>query len=540
MTSRGFAAFVATIAACASSAGWIASAHAQAACPPACAGQTLSTPNFSHQDLTNADFTGATLVAPAFVRAKLTGAKFINTTFKGVPGAPAQQSDFTFADLTNASFAGAKFEAPTQIAYATLTCTDFSGIDLTTGNVVLGDGPLNYQVSQTCRTKFAGATMNCRFIDDWRAFDLTGAIVTACRSQLAGRNFANAVLASVNLSNMVLDGTIFAGANLTLADLDNASLQCQTTGNDTLQCVDLTGASMQGAQLNSANLTGATLYGAFLSNNVNGTISQAASLQQAHLKNVNLAFAQLSGVDFTLANFYGSNPANPAGCKTTLANAAGFTQGCASAHKATLTGTQFINAYLYGVDFTDASISGVSFFQAVVSGANFAGASIGTNPSSGAVTSFSRAFLHGTNLDQATLSQATLANAFVDFRGGGNIIYINLSGADHNTFACSTPSTCVPASGQDVCVWVRYPLTTVPASNTTITCPDGKPAGASGCGAADPEGGNARWNSNLAIGTPPNPGPPPAWYTNDATYDQKAVGSVICAGKGPTARVPNW
>jgi hypothetical protein len=176
-----------------------------------------------------------------------------------------------------------------------------------------------------------------------------------------------------------------------------------------------------------------------------------------------------------------------------------------------------------------------------LSGANFAGASISTNPNDGTRTSFSRAFLHGTNLDKAsTLSQADLTDAFVDFRSGGNIISIDLSGADHNQFACSNPATCKPPSGEDVCVWVRYPETTVPAANTTITCPDGLPAGASGCGAANPTGSNARWNSRLTIGTPPDPGPPPGWYTDDATYTPKAPDNVLCNGKGPSARVLNW
>ena len=65
----------------------------------------------------------------------------------------------------------------------------------------------------------------------------------------------------------------------------------------------------------------AHLYGAVLSNdNGNGTFSATASVTQAHLKNVNLATAQLSGVDFTLANFYGKEHSNPNGCATTIPN----------------------------------------------------------------------------------------------------------------------------------------------------------------------------------------------------------------------------
>ena len=42
---------------------WLASvALAQTVCPPACAGQTLTTPNFSHASLAGASFIGATLI----------------------------------------------------------------------------------------------------------------------------------------------------------------------------------------------------------------------------------------------------------------------------------------------------------------------------------------------------------------------------------------------------------------------------------------------------------------------------------------------
>jgi len=379
--------------------------------------------------------------------------------------------------------------------------------------------------------------MNCEFIDDWRNFDLTNAVVTACLAKLAGRNFSKALMGGVSFVGAVLDGVNFAGASLSVAVFENASLQCLAVSGGGSQCVDLTGAQLQGARLNQANLTGASLYKAFLSNNLNGQITQAASATQAHFKNVNLAFAELSGVDFSLANFYGSVPANAGGCATTGSNNAGFTQGCASALHANLTGTKFSNAYLYGVDFTNASIVGVDFGQAVLTGANFAGASISTNPDSGAVTSFNRAYLQGTNLDKATLAQADLTNAFVDFRNGGNLISIDLDSADHNQFACSTPSTCKPPPGTDVCVFVRYPETSVPVGNTTITCPDGLPAGASGCGAADPGGGNARWNSKLSIGAPPDPGPPPGWYTNDATFTPKTTGNAVCNG---AMRTLNW
>jgi len=517
-------------------------ASAQAACPPNCAGMTLTTPNFSHQDLTNADFKGATLVAPVFVRANLTGAHFDGATFKARAHFPAQVPDFTFADLTSATFVGAQFLAPTYFNYATLTCADFSQTDLATGAAVFGDEPLIYEPSASCPIKFQKATMNCEFIDDWRNFDLTEAVVSACDTQLGGRDFSGATFEGVDLTGATLDGSSFAGANLRRARLVGASLQCTTAAaGGSAQCVDLSNAQLQGAILSRANLTGASLYSAYLSNDANGDISQAATLENAHLKNVNLAFAQLSGVDFDLANFYGDTPANSAGCGTTGSNNSGFTKGCASAHGANMTGTTFTGAYLFGVDFTGAAIAGVDFTDAVLTGADFADASISASANSGAVTKFIGAYLQGTNLDRATsLSQADLTNAFVDFRSGGNILYAYLSGTDHNMFACGTPSTCDPAHGEDVCVEVRYgEPTTVPAGNATITCPAGT-SGGNGCGPAATDGSNAQWKSSLAIGTPANPGPPAGWYEDQATYTPQAPADAVCNGKGTGAAKLFW
>ena len=276
------------------------------------------------------------------------------------------------------------------------------------------------------RTKFKNTVMNCEFIDDWRAFDLTGAIVTACLTQVKGRNFSGAILSGVDFTGAVLDGSLFVKADLTGATLDNTSLQCLVPGNPGSQCVDMSGAKLQAAHLDNANLSGATLYQAALSNNTNDTVSDAAFVRQANLKNVNLASAQLSGVDFSLSNFYGNNPANPAGCSTTGGgDLSGFTKGCATANNAPMTGTKFINSYLYGVDFAHAKITGANFYQAILVGANFADAKIRTFTGDGSVTSFYRAYLQGTNIDRAnTLEGADLSNAFLDFHDGGNNVSI--------------------------------------------------------------------------------------------------------------------
>ena len=496
-------------------------------------GQTLTAPNFSLQDLTGANFNGATIIGGVFARARLAGAQFDNATFVSVDGHPTQNNDFTLADLTNATFTGAKFTGVTYFTFATLTCADFSGTVLDNGNAVFGDSlvyaPLT--TASTCRTKFAGATMNCEFIDAWRAFDLTGADVSACVTKLAGRSFAGAIMPGVHLDNAILDGTSFSGAILTRATMNGVSLQCAGK-----QCADLSGAAMQGVELNNANLTGASLYGALLSNDVKTGDVKSASLRNAHLKNVNLASATLSGAKLEGANFYGDNNGP---CVTTGGKApTGFTISCASAVGATIDGASFADAYLYGVDFSNATISGTDFTRSVLTGATFAGANIGSSPSFGGVTDFTGAYLQGTDLGKASsLVDAVLTNAFFDFPGSnGNSMDIYLTGAVHNAFACGAPSTCKPPGGADVCVYISYSATSPPTTNATLTCPDGKDGP---CG--DPAVGQGRrWQSALAIDKPINPGPPAGWYQNAATFTPAASPASMCNGKGDSTSIPLW
>ncbi len=475
---------------------------ADVACPPACKGQTLTTPNFSHQDLANADFEGATIVGGVFIRANLAGAKFTNARFQGVESHPTQTPDFTFANLTNATFVGATFSAPTYFTYATLTCADFSQTNLANGNAVFGDEPLIYTYDRdkpdACRIKFQATTMNCEFINDWRNFDLGGANVRACLRLLAKRDFSYAMMPRVDFSGAYLAGVNFSHAQ------------------------------MHGANLSRANLTGANMGNVFLSTGANGT--GAAILESAHLKNVNLSKAQLSGVNFTNANFYGTNAANSSQC----AIVKGFAQECATAKGATITGTSFTGAYLYGVEFTNAHIKGATFTGAVLTGANFAGATVEGYPGSGAATLFSQAHLQGTNL-ATTMTGVDMTDAFLDFGSGGNGLAIMLSGSLHNAFACG-PSPCAPATGSDVCVAATYNLpTSVPAGNATIICPDGTTGN---CGVA----GAAGWKSSLSlkIGTAGN-GTPQGWYQFwPASYTPQANSKDVCNGAQNQPPVFPW
>jgi uncharacterized protein YjbI with pentapeptide repeats len=487
--------------------------------------------NFSYQDLTNANFSGATLIAPYFAYANLTNANFQGATFRTDTTNPATATDFSFANLEKTCFIGARFEGEgsSYFTNATLTCADFSKVDLSRHNVIFGDGQLTFNRGrQDCRLAFRRATMDCEFMKDWRYMDLAQADIKACVSQLAGQDFTGAKLDEVNLEGANLNGTKFVGANLNLANLKQASL----IG------ADLSNARLLGARLNSANLTNASLYNAVLSNDTGSGIANAATLRQAHLKNANLSFAKLSGVDLGFANFYGKEPAGAGICQTRsmsqcgghdTQNYEGFACDCASAHGATLRETDFSGAYLYGVDFTSADMQGVRFAQAILTGANFNGASISPTPS-GTVSNFSRAFLQGTNLDGARITNtANFFGAFVDFSEEGNNIYILLDGKDHNTFACDN---CSPPSESPVCVYVTYSLPTrVPKAGVPLDCPNGA---FGDCGKAEENGSNKNWQSPFSL--------PQAWYRDDSTYIKAPAdrNSVCNPGTGAIPPIRNW
>ncbi len=483
------------------------------------AGKTLTRQNFAHFNLQGANFIGATLKAASFLGADLTNANFQDATILDDPASPVLVTDFSMANLTGACFQGAKFSGTTYFTYSTLTCTDFSEADIST-NAVFGESPLTFDRSaNNCRPSFRSATMSCEFLADWQYFDLTKANIQTCLPEMAKFSFANAQMAGVNFGGADLDGVDFAGAVLTQATFTGASLQK----------VDLSYAKLQGASLNNANLTGANLYHAFLANDVEGKVDSSATAQQAHLKNVNLSFATLSGVNFTYANFYGTIPVGEKTCQTTQDNYQGFTKECASAHGAILTDTNFANAYLFGVDFTGGEMRGVNFTGAILAAANLA-ADLSTSTDSGSRTTLFRAYLQGANLGPAVISDPVSGfEAFVDFRTGGNIMYVYLSGANHNQFACK--DACNPPSGADVCAETYYyPTgTTVPGNSSQLTCPDNS---AGPCGAADPLGGNSHWRSPL-LAKPFPAGLPPFWYAEAPTYPPTSP-ETLCKGVKPT------
>jgi uncharacterized protein YjbI with pentapeptide repeats len=460
-------------------------------------GQDLRWKNFAHQDLTSCNFAGATLTGTVFIHANLSGANFSNAVVSDSQDV-IRPTDFSFANLTGASFKGARFNGPTYFTYATLTRADFSATNLR-ANAIFGPS-LSFDRSASLRPAFRQTTMDCEFVDDWKDLDLSGATISAC--ELAGRNLnlSGAEMSSVDFSSMDLTGVRFHGANLSGAIFTSA----------TLKSADLSESRLYGAKLNNANLEGADLGGALLTNNPPDDISQAADLTGAYMKNVNLANAQLSGAAFTSASFYSTNPVGPG---TTCDTSSGFTKGCASARGATLNNTQFNGAYLFGVDFTNATMTGVSFSNAVLIGSNFSGASLSFDSHIGTGAKLDFAYLQGTQLASATLNRTSLQAAFVDFSEEGNTFYLLLD-EQHTKFPGYW------GKSGPVCVSNTYFVaTTVPTANTTLTCPDGFPAGTNGCGPTM----TSRWASHVDIAN----NDPRLSYQFDATYT-KAMKTPIC------------
>lgn len=425
----------------------------------------------------------------------------VDLSGKDLSGINLEGADLSGAVLTKTVLHDAVSLVKTNFTGATLSCTDFSGtgtnqVDLTQTIFI------NAKFTQdfSCRADFSNTKLSTQVLSPslWRYMDLTDAVIEGLTT--AALSSASQQL---NLSNAILSGMNFSGADLTAAIFSNSMLDG----------VNLSGAKLYGASLDDVNLEGANLSNAFLTNNRDANVGTAANLSGSWLKNVNLSNAQLSGATMNNVNFYGSVSVGQGTCAI---DSQGFTQGCASAAGATMNNTQFPGAYLYGVDFTNATIQGVQFGGAVLIGANFAGAKLSTDPSVGTESGFTFAFLQGANLAPATLTGISLQGAFVDFNTNGNDMYLLLD-ATHTVFEGWQPS------GEKVCVFAFYSKpTTAPENNTTLICPDGLAAGASGCGKT--EAANLRWKSPADISQTN----PPASYVEDATYTKKSA-TPICS-----------
>ncbi len=269
----------------------------------------------------------------------------------------------------------------------------------------------------------------------------------------------------VFISSHKCDYCDLVGADFSNLDLENVSLRYANLANvqfnnSILQKADMRYVKLYGANLNYADLNGSTLCGAFLNGNSLSS-NRAASLTGAYLKNVNLADSNLNGANFTSANFYSDTSV---GC---IPKDCGYSS-CASAANATLDSVNFNNAYMTGVDFSNSSVLGSNFTNAVLTGTVFKNATLDRDPDTGASTNFSGAFIQGADFTDARVSGTNFASAYIDLaNSGGSLMFFKLSGA-HSEFAGWIPL------GDPVCTMYAYStLTTVPATDSTSTCPDG-------------------------------------------------------------------
>jgi len=465
----------------------------------------LASVNLTKYDLSGINFNGANMSGAVLEGAVFNGTQLQKTVLDKATGMKgidlsnnvvATGVSLQGVDLTGAILNGA------QLDNAVLTGATLSGIKTVNTNLQQAtlNGALGLEGADLSQAQLQGAVFHGTNLSQVTLppvldnADLSGATLTGIKFQ------------NISVSHVIFDGaTGLAGADLSQVNFSNTSMRN----------MNLSGTQFYGAFLNSADLEGSNLSSAHFTNKPGANIPNAAKLAGAHLKNVNLSSADLDGATFTDASFYGTLPALQGTCNV---DSDGFTKSCATATGATLNGANFGSAYLYGVDFSHSHIEGVNFGNAVLVGANFSKATL-TSGGQGSDTGFTSAFLQGANLADAVLTGTSLQNAFLDFRLGGNSMYLNLAGT-HTTF----PNWKTP--GQRACVFVYYTVpTAVPVANTTITCPDGGPAGIKGCGRTSKP--NTRWASKTDISQTD----PPASYSSDATYTNAAP--PICSGIAP-------
>lgn len=536
-----------------------------ASCPPSRVpggldyhGLALVKCNFNRLNLSGANFNGATLTAVAFVRSNLAGADFSGATFVD-SGNPAFPNDFSFSNLTRAKFVGARFKGLTYLTYATLTSADFSNTDLSQGNAVFGE-TLVFDAAASTRLNFSGATLNCEFVPQWAAIDLSRTKgLAACAAQLAGFNFSNAMLAGADLSGIDLTKTQWKGAQLSGTNFQSATLDGATGMNGaaltvlkgalfnqaSARYVDFSLGKLNGASFIGADLEGADFSNADLSADPNTPNGTAGHFDRASLKNVSLAGATLNSVTFSHASLFGTAVGAPSGqCTLAKANcppsapATGGTCSCASARGANLTDADFSNAFLYGVDFSTKAtlVNATRFDGAILVGANFSNATFRIDQTNGGkAPTFNGTWLQG--VSAPGLLKSVLAGAFVDFgvvANGiprtSNALQVRLS-ADYTRFRNWNGASATP------CVRLRYDrASALPGDVGTMTCPNNLSYPNVGCGAPTPKGAaaplNPAWNGGKVASAQPQ-----GWYQLDSTYEASTRGPAVCNGAQPD---PAW
>lgn len=214
-------------------------------------------------------------------------------------------------------------------------------------------------------------------------------------------------LAGVDLSGKVLDQPDL------VFDLSHANLLEANLKGCSLKKANLSYAVLGGAILDNINLDGANLSNALLNGQTDtfGNHIPAASARGAFLRNVNLQYADISGVDFSNANLYGTVGSGPCYPQS------GFTSKCACASHTTINAATFKNAYLANLDMSNAVITGGDFSDAILCGANLTNATLQLDDNTGQRVMLTGAFLQGVNFTNARVNGVNLSNAYVNLSG---------------------------------------------------------------------------------------------------------------------------
>jgi uncharacterized protein YjbI with pentapeptide repeats len=457
-----------------------------------------SGPDFSGKTLINEDFTSypaGSLVGANFNGANLSGAVFTGQDLSGASFQAANlgptdsgRASFAQANLSGTCFAGAILNQ-TDFNYAQLSCTDFRSTSLMAADF----GPMqSFLPDPECRTNFAYATLDVQAIDtaNWGLADFSYAnFQDLDQFSLAGIDITGAILVGVDFTNLDMSGANLTGvdfsyASLTGANLENAALNAAKlvdadAAYATLSCARFYYDAGDGTDLNAAicTKTPATTIpnvGADL-RSVNWANAQLdhATLDQALLNQANLSGANLSGATLRQASLEATGSLNAATIAGTSLTNAVFDEAAldsvifassnltgASFVATTLAHTSFAGSIMPDVDFSQATLESIDFSGTILQNANFTNATIKSVPNGGGSgVSFSCAQLGGSNFTDATVTQATFANAV-------------MPGAD---------DCCAPVAGFTWCGTIdstgqSYGPVIYPVLESVVTCPDGQNA----------------------------------------------------------------
>jgi uncharacterized protein YjbI with pentapeptide repeats len=360
--------------------GYIGSAMPEIGVPAGNKETLISTNHCDHCNLESVDLHGRDLSNVSLRQANLSHAELSDATLNGVhaEGALFQSANLPRAKFFDAFLQGASFESAGPIPFS-MTAQVYPAADLSSA-------------------KFGRAAMS--------------------GASLIGANLDHADFTSAHLEDADLSETGLTSAVFTDAIMDRALLT-KASGHDViLTRAKLPSANLQGALLPGAKMEGAVLTKAVLARDPERGL-EACQLSHAYMAYVDMSSAEATGVNLSMARFYGrSENASASAAHAVLINA--------DLNGSELSGTNFSGAFLQNAIFDGAKCINCKFNTArmaatsstTMDGAKFGGAS-----------------LMGADFTQATVTGCVFTNAIVSFTNGtyttggnGEAIYTALYG----------------------------------------------------------------------------------------------------------------